>query len=231
MAPNLAIGTAPRALHVKLRDGFGDVIHVEMFCVQVSTLVARSHYVGIREFSDYACIPECRTFDKKKVHSRSRRGDQALAGPKEGTPADTSTLPSGDLGRDNRADDIRSTSSASSRSSSSSEGSGPSLPTSPVSGGLGLGQSLYRVRSKVQTSDVALQLALVRLMRMCSEPACSRLVGSSSSACPSERPCCPFPQSRGHVWGQVDRLAHHAMRAEVQAEEHRAVRHVWALRR
>jgi len=192
VTPNFAQGTAPRALHVKLRDGLGNAIRVELFCVQVLTLVARSHYVGIREFSDYAPIPECRTFDKKTGRSKNRRSQRAVAEtPKRGTPADASVSP---LGRGERVDRVGAPNdagctSSSSGSSSDSEQSGPSISPSPFRGGMGLSQGSLRGKVRVQTSDVALQLALVRLMRMCSEPAGA---GSGSSAHRSETSCCPF---------------------------------------
>lgn len=54
--------TMPRAVHVKLRDGLGNLIRAELFCVQVQQLSGKTHFVGIREFSDCAPLPEFKRF-------------------------------------------------------------------------------------------------------------------------------------------------------------------------
>lgn len=43
-------------------------------------MVARSYFVGIREFSDYAPIAECRTFERKTRGGRSRRSARDAGG-------------------------------------------------------------------------------------------------------------------------------------------------------
>mmetsp|Transcript_68762 Transcript_68762/g.199486 ORF Transcript_68762/g.199486 Transcript_68762/m.199486 type:complete len:552 (-) Transcript_68762:54-1709(-) len=77
----LAEETVPRAIHVKLRDGLGNLIPVELFCVQVQQVVGRTHFVGIREFTDFAPIPECKRFDTATIGHRrhfARRDDGVL---------------------------------------------------------------------------------------------------------------------------------------------------------
>lgn len=75
----------PRALHVKLRDGWGSAIPVELFCVQVEKLAGKTHFIGIREFCDFAPAPMARTF-QRPAPRRQRRQRSA-----RGTAADSSS--------------------------------------------------------------------------------------------------------------------------------------------
>lgn len=162
---SLAEETQPRAIHVKLRDGLGNLIPVELFCVRVQHLVGTTHFVGIREFSDFAPIPECKRFGS----GPSRRQPTAAAGIGVGAIAGVS---------DDAGD--------SATLSSSSDGSVPpplvpDAQCSPVPSRL----------TMQETTNEAVQLALLRLLRMLSIG-----MDASNDAEDSQsgewRSCCPF---------------------------------------
>jgi len=182
-AHDSAQGTAPRVLHGKLRDSMGNMIRVELFCVQVPRLVGRSHYVGIREFSDFAPIPECRRFESK---SRSRRARSGTA-----TAEDASQPPGAD-GADGEDGSGSESGSGSEFAESSSTWSSSMGGIGPVRGGGAMVQ--------VETSDVAMQLALVRLMRMCSEPR-----RGADSVATGDR-CCPYHGRVARLSASLDTL-------------------------
>jgi len=49
-----AHATMSRVLHSKLRDGLGNILSVELFCVLTCSILGNGYLVGIREFSDHA---------------------------------------------------------------------------------------------------------------------------------------------------------------------------------
>jgi len=153
---------ASRALHVKLRDSMGNLIPVELFCVQAQTLTGKKHIVGIREFSDFAAaVPECKTFAPTPKRLRHRRPRQGRTRPR----------------RAGAEEDGGSRHSGSSSDSSSSEGSLASAPDTTTPEGEQDDQST--------TSAEAVQLALLRVMEMCS-------VGASAATSPPATGCCPL---------------------------------------
>jgi len=84
----------PRALHVKLRDGLGNLVKVELFCARIQTVLGTSFVVGLREFSDgIAELVERRRLEPKRV-SRVRSVRQQ----------DSSSASEGSLGREGRND-------------------------------------------------------------------------------------------------------------------------------
>jgi len=86
---SLAEETVPRATHVKLRDTWGNQIRVELFCVQVQQLLGTRHFVGIREFSDTAQLPEVKHI---LARGRGRRRQQAMRAAR-GAPCSEGATP------------------------------------------------------------------------------------------------------------------------------------------
>lgn len=77
----------PSALPVKLRDSLGNVIAVELFCVQFQTLLQRRRYfVGVRELGDALPIPESRQFPSRVEQVRRRRRRTARRRARRRTP-------------------------------------------------------------------------------------------------------------------------------------------------
>jgi len=72
--------TEPRAIHIKLRDGLGNLIPVELFCVRMQPFLGKAHLIGIREFTDCMPIPECKRFDGKRVRRQRAASPASDAG-------------------------------------------------------------------------------------------------------------------------------------------------------
>jgi len=70
--------TTSRVLHSKLRDGLGNILSVELFCVLTRSLFSKECLVGIREFSDYAPAPMASspTGPKRRARSQPASGDE-----------------------------------------------------------------------------------------------------------------------------------------------------------
>jgi len=150
--------TAPRAIHVKLRDGLGNMLRVELFCVQVQHVLKTTHFIGIREFSDCALLPEFKRFD-----AAARGGRRAFPVT---TPA-TSRGTASDSGSD--------------RSGGTAEQPASPQPSASAEGPGGL----------LETSDEAIQMALVRTMRMLCVSGRSEAVAPIFSG-DSQEDCCAF---------------------------------------
>jgi len=184
-------GSVPRAVHSRFRDCFGNLIHVELFCVRVPQQVGVRCFVGIREFSDSAPLPECRTFTRARGSRRRprMRGAASSSGAKQRPSSDpTHSVP--ELCRDTDSSD-----SDSARSGSDDKPSSLGSPPSPTSsgeapdhrehdddarGGSGTSQLSRGASVALKTSEQAIHLAVVRLMRMLSLPS------------PKKHDCCPF---------------------------------------
>jgi len=164
---------ASRAVHVKLRDSMGNIIAVELFCVQTQTLAGKTHFVGIREFSDFAAeVPECKSFaqpvPRRVRHRRSREGRRRQ----------------GDAGLDrkDRSRDKDGSSSDSNTTRSSAKAAKGDQTADEEAQGRG-------EDDRSSTSAEAVQLALLRVMEMCSVGG----TGTTAAATPiGAAMCCPL---------------------------------------
>jgi len=149
-----AHATMSRVLHSKLRDGLGNILSVELFCVLTSLIFGNGYLVGIREFSDHA---------PAQMES-SRRG-----GSRSGSPASFGSMQAGSTSAGaspkQRGGGTEGGSAADAGSDAESAHSESSV-----------GQSKVTTRF-TPTSETGLQLALVRVMARCE-------VRARASCCP-----------------------------------------------
>jgi len=89
--------TTSRVLHSKLRDGLGNTLSVELFCVLTRSLFGKGYLLGIREFSDYAPAPMA-------AGSRSQRRTRSQAGSSDGGSPHSSGRPSNQLASESGSD-------------------------------------------------------------------------------------------------------------------------------
>mmetsp|Transcript_104771 Transcript_104771/g.303227 ORF Transcript_104771/g.303227 Transcript_104771/m.303227 type:complete len:207 (+) Transcript_104771:283-903(+) len=130
----------------------GNSIRVELFCVCLEQLAGARYFVGVKEFSDCEPIPECERFEKPGGQRRRR---------KAGARARASASPPGDT---TSSDPDSTGESIVSSNSDDSDAAGPEAQTTTM----------------LETSDEAIHLALVHLMRL------------MSLASPMGSACCPF---------------------------------------
>lgn len=188
---------APRAMQVKLRDSLGNLIRVELFCVAFQSPVRRSFFVGIKEMSESLPIPECRPF-----HARSRRRARTPHRAR-GTAATPPRAGTGGFQRDTSASSSGSESSA--RSASTGSGSlrgeaaarGRRSRSRPhgteAAAPLAIEGASSDLSNLEPTSDVGIEMALVRLMRLCvlsTDGAGTDATMTSTGS--SAGDCCPF---------------------------------------
>jgi len=176
----------PCAVHVRLRDCMGGLIRVELFCVRVQQLVGARHLVGIREFSDCAPIPEFKRFEGARRRGAEPTGDASNGAGGEdsavsASEADSDSAVSGSVTDESQSADESTAAAAPQRKRRPSARSGDDAAPS----------------DHLETSDQAIKLALVRVMRMC------RVRG------PARRhDCCPFHATAARLRKCLRDLSH-----------------------